>query len=1455
MVLLPSNQAEFSSPSYWKKFFEKSGSSAFEWYGEYTQLDPILSRYIKSTDKILQIGCGNSILADQLYDNGFRNITSLDTDEKVIQKQEAKNKTPRPELIFKHASATETGFEDESVNVVIDKGTLDALLPLDADEEVEKVVSQMFEEISRVLIPLGKYVVVTLAQDHIVHKFLETFHKSGRFLAHIHRVETDKSFAMPVFVFVATKLRVPMTTPIHFMNAASVWEKLGDEKELAINLRGEREFAWLFHQTAGCLGEEVTFTLSDQFGQPRYVFTILDDPALTTLLTYGVFIVPVGHETDWLFTTAKGRATLRKQCGRHRLLLVQLMKNQLYLSINHIELEITDLSRRIAPPYFNNKAIEFLSLGRMESLEKIAEGESPVNGKWTVEHVKGNDTTIFRRLIFLNSSSLIQSEVEVYKTPKGKLKFLDDYLSCDHHRSQLVALQFLAGDLESAIAKASEYRFCVLGLGGGLLAKFLHQKLPGCEVVGVEYDKVVVKIARGHFGLPTDERIKIIVDDAYNVLKNYSTKEDKEKFDIIFMDLASSESEESGLACPPAKFVTPEALELAHKCLRPNGIFTVNIVTRDEQLLDKVKDATVNVFPNTFTLTYDEDVNVVAVCPLNYKKQWLKNAPKKQTERWEVSYAKTLEKLIPVNKHTKTVQRIRYKPNYQPPFECPHKSDHEVPKQRTTYINENVQQRILLIKDSSSTVHVRILDFLNHFKLPIRTETLNRDSNLLLQLGSVGRFSLVIFSNYAIYERLSTKTRQILHDYAQSFNVGIIHFVSSNECQEVLCRSRQQAVRLKFKSDSLIPFVARTNVAIEVDNLDLPDWNVLWGNDKWTSVLEAEDENGDVGSVVLHKKDPFEQVLIGHDLNTWPIHLAFFDTINYFLGDKVTGGLTRYLQIDIDDVFVAQAGTRLVKDDISTLFKTQQEVRQFVSDFWFTLGFSGYYFKHGNADESEGDEQLILDAANFLWFPHTWKHNHVHEYSTFNLSIIMQQNKQFATENNLNVSLEYAVSPQHSGVYPIHNGLYDSWKDVWGVKVTSTEEYPHFAPASKRRAFTYKNISVLPRQTCGLYTHTLYFHAMPDGFKSHQNSIFGGALFNSVLLNQFSIFMTHQQNFGNDRLGAYTFLNLFRFLKCYTNLQLKWIPPVQLAKKYLERFGDEKQLFYTDVCADIRHVRTLPLNQTCKDQPRLPNTLIVGPQKTGTTALREFLLLHPNVSSNKDVGPGYFEEAQFFAGNNYEKGLEWYRQLFEGKNGSVLFEKSANYFDNPRAVEAIYHLIPNVKIIIILINPAERAHSWYQHMRAHSDPNALKYTPEELFSDKIDTPEARKLRNRCLQPGFYARHLERWLDFFAPNQLVIIDGLELKEEPPELMNRLISTLNLPRSVNYEQLLKFDSQKGFFCANNGKQSRCLGKSKGRRYEPMSAELRSLLAKHFEEPNKALVNLLNHYEVTLPSFLKT
>lgn len=62
----------------------------------------------------------------------------------------------------------------------------------------------------------------------------------------------------------------------------------------------------------------------------------------------------------------------------------------------------------------------------------------------------------------------------------------------------------------------------------------------------------------------------------------------------------------------------------------------------------------------------------------------------------------------------------------------------------------------------------------------------------------------------------------------------------------------------------------------------------------------------------------------------------------------------------------------------------------------------------------------------------------------------------------------YAVAPHHSGVYPVHMQLYDAWKKVWGIRVTSTEEYPHLKPARFRRGFIHSGISVRP-----LFLHTL----------------------------------------------------------------------------------------------------------------------------------------------------------------------------------------------------------------------------------------------------------------------------------------------------------------------------------------------------------------------------------------------
>lgn len=67
-------------------------------------------------------------------------------------------------------------------------------------------------------------------------------------------------------------------------------------------------------------------------------------------------------------------------------------------------------------------------------------------------------------------------------------------------------------------------------------------------------------------------------------------------------------------------------------------------------------------------------------------------------------------------------------------------------------------------------------------------------------------------------------------------------------------------------------------------------------------------------------------------------------------------------------------------------------------------------------------------------------------------------------EHGIPTDLGYAVAPHHSGVYPIHTQLYEAWKSVWGIQVTSTEEYPHLRPARYRRGFIHNGVMVRDSQ-------------------------------------------------------------------------------------------------------------------------------------------------------------------------------------------------------------------------------------------------------------------------------------------------------------------------------------------------------------------------------------------------------
>ena len=120
------------------------------------------------------------------------------------------NKKKRPTLEFIEMDALNMSFENDSFNVIIDKGTLDAMMPDDAEFTLEKI-NKYFAEIQRVMATGGRYICVSLLQEHILQKISEYFPLNNWFLRVIrcHCIEkkaTDSGEnSLPVFLIVCTK--------------------------------------------------------------------------------------------------------------------------------------------------------------------------------------------------------------------------------------------------------------------------------------------------------------------------------------------------------------------------------------------------------------------------------------------------------------------------------------------------------------------------------------------------------------------------------------------------------------------------------------------------------------------------------------------------------------------------------------------------------------------------------------------------------------------------------------------------------------------------------------------------------------------------------------------------------------------------------------------------------------------------------------------------------------------------------------------------------------------------------------------------------------------------------------------------------------------------------------------------------------------------------------------------
>jgi len=251
----------------------------------------------------------------------------------------------------------------------------------------------------------------------------------------------------------------------------------------------------------------------------------------------------------------------------------------------------------------------------------------------------------------------------------------------------------------------------------------------------------------------------------------------------------------------------------------------------------------------------------------------------------------------------------------------------------------------------------------------------------------------------------------------------------------------------------------------------------------------------------------------------------------------------------------------------------------------------------------------------------------------------------------------------------------------------------------------------------------------------------------------------------------------------------------------------------------------------------LPDFLIIGFPKCGTTSLYEYLIQHP------DIYPPIGKEIDYFD-RLYSRKNNWYKVKFPTafqknfiekilKRHFLTGEATPRYIFHPHAIHRIKKTIPNSKFIVLLRNPIERAFSHY-NMNVK---NGYEY---QSFENAVKNEQKRiqgryeKMSNdpnfyswdydlfAYLEQGIYVEKLKRWMHVFPKEQFLIIQSEEFLENPPKIYYKALQFLNLgkwePKSFTLYKKRQITDNK------------------------VNPELRKYLSDFFKPYNEDLFNLL-------------
>tara|TARA_B110000196_G_C21153068_1_gene671060 strand:+ start:2295 stop:3269 length:975 start_codon:yes stop_codon:yes gene_type:complete len=250
----------------------------------------------------------------------------------------------------------------------------------------------------------------------------------------------------------------------------------------------------------------------------------------------------------------------------------------------------------------------------------------------------------------------------------------------------------------------------------------------------------------------------------------------------------------------------------------------------------------------------------------------------------------------------------------------------------------------------------------------------------------------------------------------------------------------------------------------------------------------------------------------------------------------------------------------------------------------------------------------------------------------------------------------------------------------------------------------------------------------------------------------------------------------------------------------------------------------------------LPDFILCGAPRCGTTSIYEGLSEHPNIFSAK------VKEIYFFDGN-FHRGENWYRYHFPPKLKKFIIKKILRkkfvtgeatpfYLIHPHAAQRIKKINSKTKLIVILRNPIDRAYSHFSSAIKNGkenfsfeesikeEENRIKGEMEKMIDDESYYSSEIYYKRAYFLQGLYYNDLNQWMKVFPKNQFLIINSEEFFKNPSKNFNEIFKFLEISQIKN-KKYVQFH----------------LGK-----YLPMNQETREQLIKFYKPYNEKLYNLI-------------